>query len=99
MWEWRYSFTILNLSSRWRLVVSFTSRPLYPGETATGTRWMGGWVGSRAGLDVVEKRKSVASARNISPALQHVVRHYTEGYAKKCIGNILISLRLTFLIL
>jgi hypothetical protein len=27
--EWRYSCTILDLSTRWRGVVSFTSRPLY----------------------------------------------------------------------
>jgi hypothetical protein len=33
-------------------VVSFTSRPLYP-----GTHWIGGWVDHRAGLDDVEKRK------------------------------------------
>jgi hypothetical protein len=27
-----------------------------PGERATGSRWIGGWVGPRAGLDVAEKR-------------------------------------------
>jgi hypothetical protein len=27
------------------------------GETAPGTHWIGGWVGRRAGLDDVEKRK------------------------------------------
>jgi hypothetical protein len=26
-------------------------------ERATGTHWIGGWVGSRVGLDAVEKRK------------------------------------------
>jgi len=30
-------------------VVSFTPR----GEKAPGTHWIGGWVGPRAGLDVV----------------------------------------------
>jgi hypothetical protein len=30
---------------------------LPPGERATGTHWIGGWVGPRAGLDAVEKRK------------------------------------------
>jgi hypothetical protein len=30
MGEWRYSSTILDLGTRWRRVVSFTSRPLYP---------------------------------------------------------------------
>jgi hypothetical protein len=28
-----------------------------PRETALGNRWLGGWVGSRAGLDAVVKRK------------------------------------------
>jgi hypothetical protein len=33
-------------------VLSFT-----PGETATGSCWIGGWLGLKAGLDAVEKRK------------------------------------------
>jgi hypothetical protein len=35
------------------------SRPsrFTPGERATGTHWIGGWVGPRAGLDDVGKRK------------------------------------------
>jgi hypothetical protein len=27
-----------------------------PGETASGTHWIGGWAGPRAGLDNLEKR-------------------------------------------
>jgi hypothetical protein len=38
-------------------MVSFTPRPLYPGERAPGTHWIEGWVGHRADLDDVEKRK------------------------------------------
>jgi len=30
---------------------------LPPGEIATDKHWLGSWVGTRAGLDVVEKRK------------------------------------------
>jgi hypothetical protein len=30
MREWRYSSTILDLGTRWRWVVNFTTRPLYP---------------------------------------------------------------------
>jgi hypothetical protein len=30
IWEWRYSSTILDLSTRWKWVVSFTPQPLYP---------------------------------------------------------------------
>jgi hypothetical protein len=35
------------------------SRPcrFTPGEIASGTHWMGGWVKPRAGLDDLEKRK------------------------------------------
>jgi hypothetical protein len=35
------------------------SRPccLTPEERAPGTHWIGGWVGPRAGLDAVQKRK------------------------------------------
>jgi hypothetical protein len=60
MGEWRYSSTILDLGTRWRWVVSYTPRPLYPEEILPGTHWIGGWVGPRAGLDVVEKRKILA---------------------------------------
>jgi hypothetical protein len=28
--KWRYSSTILDLETRWRLVVRFTTLPLYP---------------------------------------------------------------------
>jgi hypothetical protein len=39
-------------------VASFTPRPLYlPGERTSGTHWIGRWVGLRACLDDVEKRK------------------------------------------
>jgi hypothetical protein len=36
------------------------SRPacFIPVEIATGAHWIGGWVGSRHGLDAVEERKS-----------------------------------------
>jgi hypothetical protein len=37
-------------------VVSFTPRPLYP-EGKSPWYWIGGWVGSRVGLDAVVKRK------------------------------------------
>jgi hypothetical protein len=42
---------------------------------APGTLWTGGWVGPRAGLDAVVKRKNhvAAPAGNLSPAVQPVV--------------------------
>jgi hypothetical protein len=33
-WECRYNSTILDLGTRWRCVVSFTSLPLYPRENS-----------------------------------------------------------------
>jgi hypothetical protein len=50
MGEWRYSSTIHDL-------VSFLPLPLYPRGKTPGTHWIRGWVGTRAGLDAVEKRK------------------------------------------
>jgi hypothetical protein len=38
-------------------VVSFTARHFTSGETSPGTHWIGGWLGPRAGLDKMEKRK------------------------------------------
>jgi hypothetical protein len=37
------------------------------GERAPDTHWLGGWVGPRAGLDMVSKRKTVG---NRTPAAQ-----------------------------
>jgi hypothetical protein len=48
---------ILDLCTRWSWVVSFTHRPLYPQGKSPGTHWIGGWMGPRAGLDTVAKRK------------------------------------------
>jgi hypothetical protein len=47
----------LDLGTSWRWVVSFTFRSFYPGETAPGTHWLGGWMDPRKGLDDMEKRK------------------------------------------
>jgi hypothetical protein len=47
MVKWRYSSTILDLSTRWRSVVSFN-----PGERALDTHWI--WD-NKAGLTDVKK--------------------------------------------
>jgi len=62
---------ILDLGSRWRRVVSFTSGRLTPSERTPGTHWIGGWVGPRAGLDTVSKRNISASAANRTPMSIH----------------------------
>jgi len=43
-----------------------------PGEGASSTLWIEGWMGSRAGLDAVEKKRNPASARNWTPVVQPV---------------------------
>jgi hypothetical protein len=55
------------------------SRPgrFSPGEIDPGAHWIGDWVGPRAGLKAV-KRKTLVSAGNLTPAVQPVVRHYTD---------------------
>jgi len=39
-------------------VVSFTPQFLYPPEKVPGTHWIGGYMGPRAGLHMVAKRKN-----------------------------------------
>jgi hypothetical protein len=56
--KWRYSSIILDLSTRWRLVISFKPLPLYPEEMAPGTHWIGDCVGPRADMNCSRKRKS-----------------------------------------
>jgi hypothetical protein len=65
---------IIDLGTMWRWVVSFTHCPLYPHDT----QWIGGWVGPRAGLEAVVRRKIPAhtGTRTLdhsphSPALYH----------------------------
>jgi hypothetical protein len=48
---------ILNLSTRWKWVVSFTPSQLYSLGKSAGTHWKGGSVGPWACLDAVRKKK------------------------------------------
>jgi hypothetical protein len=57
-WEWRYSATFLDLGTRWRWVVSFTPLLLYPRGKSPNARWIGGWVGTRVGVDA-QKRNQI----------------------------------------
>jgi hypothetical protein len=71
---------LLNLGTRWGLVVSVTPRPRFtPGKRAPGTHWIGGWVGLRAGLDAGARRKICpCRGSNLDRLIvQTVVRHYT----------------------
>jgi hypothetical protein len=74
---------ILDLGTRWRWVVSFTPRPLYPqGKRRNSvTHWLGGCVGPRSILDTVEKKIILTTRRETNPRtpiVQPVAQHYTD---------------------
>jgi hypothetical protein len=60
------------------------SRPglFTPRERTPGIHWIGGWVGPRAGLDVIVKRKICSPCRDSNPPnIQPVAQRYnTELY-------------------
>jgi len=60
----------INLGIRWRWVVSFALLPLYHRGKNPGTQWIGGWVGTTAGLDAVAKRSNTHV--NQTPIVQPV---------------------------
>jgi hypothetical protein len=62
MGEWRYRSTIIDLGPG-----RFTS-----GERAAGTRWIGGSVSPRAGLDDVDERNVFVPAGNRTLVVQPV---------------------------
>jgi len=51
-----YRCTVLNLSIRWSLVVTFTFRLLNPGEKSLGTNAVWGQVSPRPYIDAVKTR-------------------------------------------
>jgi hypothetical protein len=57
MEEWRYSSTVLNLDTMEVSGQLYASATLPLEKQPPPTHCMGGWVGLRAGLDVVEKIK------------------------------------------
>jgi hypothetical protein len=80
--EWKYTSTHFLTSaldgSEWS-----ASRPgrFTPRERAPGTHWIGGWVGPRAVLDEVAKRKIPSPLRESNrrnPIVQPVAQRYTD---------------------
>jgi hypothetical protein len=67
-WEWRDSSTH-SLPQHWMEVSGQLHAPatLLPGKEPPGTHWIGGWVGPRAGLDMVEKRKFSIWTKLLNP--------------------------------
>jgi hypothetical protein len=80
--EWRYSSTH-SLTSALDGGEWSASRPsrFTPKETAPGTHWIGGWVGPRAVLNSVVKRKIPSPRRESNPKtpiVQPVAQRYTD---------------------
>jgi hypothetical protein len=77
----------LDLGTRWKRVVSFMPRPLYPPGKAPV--YIGGWVDPRAGVNDIEKLKFFApQSSNIHCHLNtEVVQLHTEmqEQLKNCI--------------
>jgi hypothetical protein len=84
--ECKYSSTILDLGTRWKWVVSFMPRSLYPRERSPDIHWIGGWVGLKAILQAVEKIKTCPSRESIpgrparGPLLYRL--SYPDGYLR-----------------
>jgi hypothetical protein len=47
MWAWSYTSTILDVSSRWRIAISFTLRELYPIERACNLLILLNWTSKK----------------------------------------------------
>jgi hypothetical protein len=58
-----------------------------PGERAPGTHCIRDWVGPGAGLDALEKRKSLVHARNRTLAVQPITRRYTDRHVLINVGS------------
>jgi hypothetical protein len=80
-WEWTYSsthsLTLVLDGGEWS-----ASRPgrFTPIERASGTHWIGGWVGPRAVLDAVVKKKIPSPRRESNPRtliVQPLAQRYT----------------------
>jgi hypothetical protein len=70
IWEWRHSST--HSQPRYYMEVScqlHVPAAALP-EKEPGIRWIGGWVGPRAGLDAVAKRKIPVPGGNRTPVVQ-----------------------------
>jgi hypothetical protein len=69
--------TILDLVTRWRWVVSFKTRPIFPGKRNADTHWIG--AGRTPELVWPLRRKEISySFWQSYSGLQHTARRYTD---------------------
>jgi hypothetical protein len=84
----------LDLGTSWRWVVSFTPRGKIPPPSST--HWIGDWLGPRAGLDDVEKRKFLTlpglELRPLCrPARSQSLSRLLLCHSWRCIGDLSIQ--------
>jgi hypothetical protein len=75
-----YIHPFSDLGTRWGWSVSRPGR-FTPRERDPGTHWVGGWVGPRAVLDTVVKRKISTPHRESNPKIpivQPAAQRYTD---------------------
>jgi hypothetical protein len=61
-----------------------------PREKAPGTQWTGGWVGPRAGLDTLSKRKLPSPRPGYEPGhpiFQPIVNRYIQSYSVSSLND------------
>ena len=78
---------ILDLGTRWRRVNNCTLPGSFASEDRTpGTHWIAGWMDSKAGPDVLKKRKILDLSGNevVQPvALAHHIKHSISAQQKQ----------------
>jgi len=51
---------------------------LHPTERTPGTHWIGGWAGTRAGLEAEAKKDIFSPCGKLNPVVQPVASRYTD---------------------
>jgi hypothetical protein len=68
MGEWKYN-AMNSYPRHWLKVIIFTTSSLTLGEQTPGTQWIRRWMGPKAVVDAVKKRKISASDGNRTDSL------------------------------
>jgi hypothetical protein len=80
MKEWRYSSIIFDLGTRWRRVVNLITLLLYRQGNSPWRYSIGRWVGPRASLDAVKKKKISCPCWDLNPS-SSVIQPQPSYYA------------------
>jgi hypothetical protein len=87
-----HSFTT-SATDGWK-VISLTPRPLPPRERAPGTNWIGGWVGPRVDVDVLEKSLTTppqSKPGSPSPLSNHYIDYATSSPRRNVLFSTVLS--------